>query len=848
MLLFFPSESDAQVRKAAAGSNYTMILKNDGSLWACGRNNYGQLGDGTTTDQATPVKIMEEVATVTAGRSHTMIVKNDGSLWACGRNDYGQLGDGTTNDRTTPVKIMEEVVSVAAGYAHTMIVKKNGSLWACGWNKYGQLGDGTTTDQTIPKKIIEGVTTVTADVYQTMIVKNNGSLWACGNNNYGQLGDGTTTIRTTPVKVMEGVATVAAGSQHTMIVKNDGSLWACGTNYYGQLGDGTRTDRTTPVKVMEGVAAVAGYNHTMIVKNDGSLWACGYNSFGQLGDGTTTDRSTPVKVMEGVATVAGGYYHTMIVKNDRSLWACGYNGYGQLGDGTTTDRTTPVKVMDGISLSTCADVTAGTDGQTYRVKGICSKIANRIYGNWYLKDATGEIYIYGTLDKNGQTKNFSSLGIEEGDEITVEGPKATYNGTAELKNVSVLDIKKNNTSDYTDNDVTYQLDKSTGNATIKTIFADRVDLVIPNSISCDGKTYTVTALADSVFHNNIDNYYLYSVTFPSTITQIAEKAFWWYGPTAIVWESNTKLPDNAFNNERYQDRNFLLFVNQASIAPKGVKNLIVNGIAEKVELTEKYVFNSPLEFRAKTISYTHNFKMPTEPGVCQGWETIALPFDVQTVTHESKGELTPFATYTSGSGKHPFWLYSLSSNGFVRASAIKANTPYLISMPNNGSYPSAYQVGGKVTFSANNAKVHRSATDDLNFITYNDAHFGPCYSFFSQSAATFVLNIDDDNYSNSLTERPGSVFVSDYRKAHPFECRFYKSSATSRMLPIHFANGDANGIQHLISNDEAATTTFHVHLLSGQSLGTFQNTTLNKVTDSLPAGIYIINGKKVVVN
>ena len=94
------------------------------------------------------------------------------------------------------------------------------------------------------------------------------------------------------------------------------------------------------------------------------------------------------------------------------------------------------------SSATCAEVLAGSDGKTYRVKGTCTAIANTTYGNWYLNDGTGEVYIYGTLDAKGAEKNFTSLGIELGDEITVEGPRSTYGTTIELVNVTVLKITK----------------------------------------------------------------------------------------------------------------------------------------------------------------------------------------------------------------------------------------------------------------------------------------------------------------------------------------------------------------------------------------------------------------------
>ena len=119
-------------------------MKSDGSLWAVGVTN-GQLGDGTTTDRETSVRIETSgVTSVSAGYSHSLYVKSDGSLWAMGNNGSGQLGDGTTTDRATPVQIETSgVTSVSAGYDHSLYIKSDGSLRAMGANSYGQLGDGT---------------------------------------------------------------------------------------------------------------------------------------------------------------------------------------------------------------------------------------------------------------------------------------------------------------------------------------------------------------------------------------------------------------------------------------------------------------------------------------------------------------------------------------------------------------------------------------------------------------------------------------------------------------------------------------------------------------------------------
>lgn len=132
-------------------------------------------------------------------------------------------------------------------------------------------------------------------------------------------------------------------------------------------------------------------------------------------------------------------------------------------------KTQTINVIQGlatVSVATCAEVIAGPESKTYRVTGTVDRIVNTTYGNWYLVDETGEIYIYGTLDAKGQTKNFLSLGLEVGDIVTVEGPKTVYNGTIELVDVTVINIQKSlvKVEGYDPEDATIPLEG--GNVTI----------------------------------------------------------------------------------------------------------------------------------------------------------------------------------------------------------------------------------------------------------------------------------------------------------------------------------------------------------------------------------------------
>ncbi len=292
-----------------------------------------------------------------AGDKHSLRVRPDGMVWARGSNQYGQLGDGSTTNRSTPVRVrtLSGVVAVSAGYVHSLALREDGTVWGWGSNRYGQLGDGSATNRSTPVRVdtLDGVFAASAGGGHSLALRADGTVWAWGKNDSGQLGDGTTTARSTPVRVstLSDVVAVSAGMHHSLAVRSDGTVWAWGKNDSGQLGDETTTARSTPVQVsaLSNVVTVfASYFHSLALRRDGTLWAWGNNRSGQLGDGTTTDRTTPVQArgLSGVASVSAGYYHSLAVREDGSVWAWGGNGSGQRGNGTTADLVTPTQVGD----------------------------------------------------------------------------------------------------------------------------------------------------------------------------------------------------------------------------------------------------------------------------------------------------------------------------------------------------------------------------------------------------------------------------------------------------------------------------------------------------------------------
>lgn len=339
----------ATVVQVAGGAWHSAFLKSDGTVWTCGSNYEGQLGDGSTdyTDKQAPVQVtgLTNVIHIAAGSEHTFAVKSDGTVWAWGGNTFGQFGDGThsENSRTPmPVQVpgLSDVVSVATYSSRVVVLKSDGTVWAWG---FGPVGDGTTANSYTPVQVmgLTHVTAIAAGHFSFAALKEDGTLWTWGGNSSGQIGDGTTVTRATPIQVpgLSGVKAIAAGYCHIVALKVDGTVWAWGANYSGQIGDGTSdiyTCRPSPIQVSglsQVVAVGAGQSHSVAVKSDGTVWAWGANSSNELGDGTTTQRTRPVQVqgLTGVASVAAGWDHTLAIRSDGTACGWGRNNDGQLG-------------------------------------------------------------------------------------------------------------------------------------------------------------------------------------------------------------------------------------------------------------------------------------------------------------------------------------------------------------------------------------------------------------------------------------------------------------------------------------------------------------------------------------
>ena len=201
------------VKFAAVGGDFTAVLKNDGSVWTFGRNNYGQLGDGTTTDRLNPVKVRNSgITSIAAGLDHLVVVDTAGRAYAVGRNNYGQLGNSSTTDRSTFVQMRQPFgagavfVKASAGWYHSLLLDNNGGAWGAGLNSNtssvtaaGTLGVGTTANESELKSVkgpehvgtlasLRGVKDIWGFGLNSVFLMNNGELRGSGANGTSQLG------------------------------------------------------------------------------------------------------------------------------------------------------------------------------------------------------------------------------------------------------------------------------------------------------------------------------------------------------------------------------------------------------------------------------------------------------------------------------------------------------------------------------------------------------------------------------------------------------------------------------------------------------------------------------------
>ena len=372
-----------------------------------------------------------------------------------------------------------------------------------------------------------------------------------------------------------------------------------------------------------------------------------------------------------------------------------------------------------------------------------------------------------------------------------------------------------------------------------------------------------------------------SLELPASLKTIGEQAFYNYNVqriNTVIWNSSSEIPRNVFSSITY------LFVpNGITGSNVGADNIIRNGLTDSFEAkTEsKYIDNRtifyyeiPKAFKAKKAVYSRRFTQTSGIGTARGWETIVLPFDVNKFTYtgynSDSGEniaLAPFggeALQTEGT--RPFWLYEMTTEGPQRATTLKAHTPYLICMPNNGKYPNSSNIYGNVNFigeDETNGVLISETEGKLTTAQGQEYNLVPTYETVPKSESVYALNIG----SWYDEHQEGSVFIKNYQDVNPFYAyAIPTSTASAAKAPKYFSigGGGATGIEEqLLMTPEQLTRVYstdgiiYIHCskaqiisiydVNGRTVYTLKATEGDNEVHTLPDGTYFLEGQKVIV-
>jgi alpha-tubulin suppressor-like RCC1 family protein len=338
------------IRKVVAGG-YSTYFVSEGGVYRAG---YGfQLPDAPGWNQHAT---WNDVIDIAVSDTHGCALRSDGSAWCWGTNNSGQLGNGTITSSATPVRAgtLTALTWIGVGRNFTCAAGPNGA-YCWGDNQFGQLGNGTLggSSSTPALTVIPGRLRALSVGYSHVLgVNENGVVVGWGSNSVGEIGDGTTSHRPFGSFLAESpVQSIAAGANFSCAARFDGSVRCWGFNGSGRLGDGTTVNSSTPKLVSglggEAVAVTAGIAHACARLSTNEIKCWGFNQFGQIGDRSTTQRLTPVLTQPALAAnlVTAGYHHTCAMTGGFDLYCWGSNDKGQLASGTRNAEFSPTKIL-----------------------------------------------------------------------------------------------------------------------------------------------------------------------------------------------------------------------------------------------------------------------------------------------------------------------------------------------------------------------------------------------------------------------------------------------------------------------------------------------------------------------
>ncbi len=350
--------------------NIFMSCSEFSPLYSCGGTNNGQHTNQVmvpdTVYRQNGYSLLTSIIDVDDEYSHVLALASNGTVWAWGEGNWGQLGDSTNisfRQFPWPVKgengqgSLTNVKEISVGYYHSIFLMNDSTVMACGYNTNGQLGDNSTSHRNFLQKVhgvqnvgyLNDITAISAGSDFCLALRADSTIVEWGKN----------VLVPVTVPGLSHVVAISANGDINLVVKSDGTVWSWGYNTYGQLGTGNYLFYSLPVQVvgengigfLQNVIAVcAGDQHSFAITNNHDVYAWGYNFYGQLGDGTAMNRNTPVRVhgiggagfLSNVKSMKAGGQHTLASLVDGRVIAWGKNDSYDLGDSTQINRAYPI--------------------------------------------------------------------------------------------------------------------------------------------------------------------------------------------------------------------------------------------------------------------------------------------------------------------------------------------------------------------------------------------------------------------------------------------------------------------------------------------------------------------------
>lgn len=430
--------------RIAIGQEHTVYLTTDGSVYTWGKyysgDSYVEINENGLLIALSDLSGVVDVA---AGGGSALALKSDGTVWAWGKNEYGQLGNNSTTDSITPVQVqtaegnLTNVTAIAMGYKNGAAITADGAVYTWGDNTYGQLGNNSTIQSLVAVRVVgvdnegylDGIKSISVGEGHILALTYNNTILAWGRGNNGQLGDGDFVNKMYPINVVtddnfSNIKKVVAGGRHSLALTDNGVVLSWGSNNMGQLGIGSTVDSNVPITV-SGIGGemqlgfvtdiTAGYEFSAARRSNGKVVAWGNNTYGQLGDGTTLNRNIPIEndALQMSWEVYAGKHHLIVKSANGRIYGSGRNNRFQLNDSYPARQITTFReiyssndrIVD-ISASSTTTLARLANGMVY---GSGLNSSGQIgYNSTYSRTST----VKATLDPDGTNKIFNVIDVK----------------------------------------------------------------------------------------------------------------------------------------------------------------------------------------------------------------------------------------------------------------------------------------------------------------------------------------------------------------------------------------------------------------------------------------------------